>query len=167
MLIWVMDRAKGDLAPFDYDMDTDASTLERDGIMGLYNLGDGTSKQWLFYARSDAKKQIKVFRVLNGKLDREDETAKLYENKFGATGVTHTPLDLDKLIDSDEAVKIAKQNGFVNENLAEMYLTLNAERHLPGKPNATAAKWYVEIGGMNSKVIELNPVNGEVINSDS
>jgi len=140
-----------------------------------YTKGDGTSRQWLFYGASPSKQELKVIRVLDGKIDRQDVSAAYYRDLFrsvvtpapsgtGTLPFTPTALDPKISIDSDEATKIALQNGYQADDLTRSSVQLSVEDPKDSEYKAGVLNWA--LFGRDGKVIELDAKTGAIIHND-
>jgi hypothetical protein len=166
ILFRVWDRTRDNTWPFDYDP---SRYVIRPGLFAdvsePYIDGDGTSRQWLFFAASTTRKEVMVVRVRDGKWDRQDVSASLYRDLFAAQGIVPQPVDIATALDSDEVVKIAREHGYRVQNLDDMYVQLSSEDrksysgYKPSEPN-----WAVF--GEMGKAIVVKPDTGEIVQND-
>lgn len=165
ILFRAFDRVQENAWPFDYDP---SSFVIVPGIFGRsdpLNNGDGTSRQWLFFVASPSKKEVRVVRVLDGKLDRQDVSATYYRDLFAAQALTPSPLDVDAAIDSDRAVQVARAHGYTLKNLFDQSVQLSTEdRKSYSGYKTSEANWYVV--GQYNKAITINPRTEEVLHND-
>jgi hypothetical protein len=155
VLFRVMDRYFTHVWPFGYN------TSEWNAGDDPWVAGDGTSRQWLFWVAATSSKEIKVYRVWDGKLQREDVSSRLYRDTFGAKGFTAQPLDLLGYIDSDAAMTAARAHGYKAEELRYMYM------HLTSDGSTQDPVWSVMIqGNFDNRRVLLDPATGEIIESD-
>jgi hypothetical protein len=166
VLFRVWDRAE----TYNYIFDYNPEVL--DGGFGraydpLTN-GDGTSRQWLYWIASPENKEVKVFRVLDGKLDRADVSATLYRDLFAAQALTPQALDLDAYIDSDEAVKLAREHGYQTDKLRNMYVQLASDDLYRSDYTPSDPAWNVVFtdGAFTYKAVVLDPDNGDIRRND-
>ncbi|MDQ3703941.1 MAG: hypothetical protein M3437_01745 [Chloroflexota bacterium] len=166
ILFRVWDRAETNTYPFDYNPEVLGGGFGRD-YDPLTN-GDGTSRQWLYWVASPKNKEVKVYRVLDGKLDRADVSAALYRNLFAAQALTPTALDFDAYIDSDEAVKLAREHGYQTTKLRDMYVQLASDDLYAREYTPSHPAWNVVLtdGAFTYKAVVLNPHDGEVNQND-
>lgn len=129
-----------------------------------YTNGDGTSRQWLFFVASPSKKQVRLIRVLDGKLDKEDVSAAYYRDLFAADAIVPKPLDINSYKDSDAVVKTARENGFRVRDVGGMWVQLNSQNPKNNRYESADPHWL--IWGDDGKVIVVNPTNGEIIQND-
>lgn len=163
ILFRVFDRTPEHNRPFDYNPAFEGMGRSLD----YFTDGDGTSRQWLFWAASPGKKEVKVWRVFDGKLQREDVSAKLYRDLFAAQAVTPKPLDLYSYIDSDQVVRLAREHGYKTDDLSQMYVQLASEDLSKEKYTPSDPAWNVVlIWAFTYKAILLNPTTGEVLKND-
>jgi hypothetical protein len=113
-------------------------------------------------------KEIKIWRVLDGKLDRADVSAALYRNLFAAQALTPPALDLGAYIDSDEAVKRAREHGYQTDELRDMYVQLASDDLYVSKYTPSDPAWNIVLadGAFTYKAVVLNPQDGEVRRND-
>jgi hypothetical protein len=166
ILFRVWDRAKTYNYIFDYNPEVLDGGSGRD-YDPLTN-GDGTSRQWLYWVASPKNKEIKVFRVLDGKLDRADVSATLYRDLFAAQALTPQALDFDAYIDSDEAVKLAREHGYQTDKLRNMYVQLASDDLYESEYTPADAAWNVVFtdGAFTYKAVVLDPDNGDIRRND-
>lgn len=126
--------------------------------------GDGTSRQWLFFAASPTKKEVRVIRVADGAITNQDVSAALYRDTFGAGGAPPAPLDIATYIDSDQAVKIVREHGYRVSQLNSMYVYLSTSDRKQYQYKTTEPRWT--IFGNDGKAIILNPQTGEITQND-
>jgi hypothetical protein len=166
ILFRVWDRAETNGYAFDYNPEALGG---RFGINGdpMTN-GDGTSRQWLYWVASPKNKEVKVYRVLDGKLDRADVSAALYRDLFAAQALTPTALDFDAYIDSDEAVKRAREHGYQTSKLRDMYVQLASDDLYEREYTPSEPAWNVVLtdGAFTYKAVVLEPEDGEVRRND-
>jgi hypothetical protein len=166
ILFRVWDRAETNGYIFDYNPEAIGG---RFGINAdpLTN-GDGTSRQWLYWVASPKNKEVKVYRVLDGKVDRDDVSAILYRDLFAAQAITPTALDFDAYIDSDEAVKLAREHGYQTDKLRNMYVQLASDDLYEREYTPAAPVWNVIFtdGAFTYKAVVLDPQDGLVRRND-
>ncbi|MDQ2808374.1 MAG: hypothetical protein M3Z04_15885 [Chloroflexota bacterium] len=129
-----------------------------------YGDGDGTSRQWLFYVASPTKKEVRVLRVLDGRLTNQDVSAALYRDTFGAAGSIPAPLDIPGYIDSDQAVKTVREHGYRVSHVENMSVYLSTSDRQQSQYTTTEPRWTVF--GDDNKVVVLDPKTGEVTKND-
>ncbi|MDQ3705130.1 MAG: nuclear transport factor 2 family protein [Chloroflexota bacterium] len=159
VLFRVTDRYFTHLWPFGYN--TYAWNYGDAPMVG----GDGTSRQWLFWAVSPANTEIKVYRVWDGEVQREDVSGKMYRDMFGASGVTPPGLDLANYIDSDAAMAAAREHGYEAEELSYMYMHLTSDD--PSQQTSQQIGWsIIKVGNFENKRVLLDPLSAQVIKND-
>jgi len=162
VLFRVFDRA--DQSYFAYDANGDG----RGEGTQAYTHGDGTSRQWLFFAASPSKQELRLLRVLDGRLDRQDVSAAFYRDLFAAPQLTPRPLDLDRYVDSDQAVTIAREHGYTTDNVAWIFVQLGVEdRKLQFQTHQfkpTNPTWT--IFGVGNKAVIVDAQTGAILTND-
>ena len=149
--------------PFDYHPSV---FVIKPGLFGSYEpYGQGNgSRQWLFFVASPSKREIKVYRVLDGKLDRQDVSAAMYRDLFAAAAIVPQPLDFRTYIDSELAVRIAREHGLQVSSLNAMFVQLSTEDRKSRRYVSAEPGWTVF--GDGNKAIIINPTTGEIISND-
>lgn len=166
ILFRVWDRAETNTYPLDYNPEVLGGGFGRD-YDPLTN-GDGTSRQWLYWVASPKNKEVKVFRVLDGKLDRADVSAALYRDLFAARALIPQALDFEAYIDSNEVVKLAREHGYQTDKLRNMYVQLASDDLYERKYTPSDPAWNVVLtdGAFTYKTIVLDPTDGDVQRND-
>jgi hypothetical protein len=166
VLFRVWDRAETYNYIFDYNPEVLGGGFGKD-YDPLTN-GDGTSRQWLYWVASPKNKEVRVFRVLDGKLDRADVSATLYRDLFAAQALTPQALDFDAYIDSDEAVKLAREHGYQTSKLRNMYVQLAGDDLYGSDYTPSDPAWNVVLtdGAFTYKAVVLDPDNGDIRHND-
>jgi hypothetical protein len=77
-------------------------------------------------------------------------------------------LDFDAYIDSDEAVKLAREHGYQTSKLRDMYVQLASDDLYEREYTPSDASWNVVLadGAFTYKAIVLDPRNGEIRRND-
>lgn len=166
ILFRVWDRAETYNYIFDYNPEVLGGGFGKD--YDPLTTGDGTSRQWLYWVASPKNKEVKVYRVLDGKLDRADVSAALYRDLFAAQAITPQVLDLDVYIDSDEAVELAREHGYRTDKLRNMYVQLASDNLYEREYTTSDPAWNVVFtdGAFTYKAIILEPHDGEIRRND-
>ncbi len=166
ILFRMWDRAETYNYPFDYNPEVLGEGFGKD-YDPLTN-GDGTSRQWLYWVASPKNKEVKVFRVLDGKLERADVSAALYRDLFAAQAITPQALDFDAYIDSDQAVKLAREHGYQTDKLRNMYVQLASDDLYEREYTPADAAWNVVFtdGAFTYKAVVFDPQDGEIRRND-
>lgn len=109
-----------------------------------------------------------MYRVLDGKLDRADVSAALYRDLFAAQALTPTALDFDAYIDSDEAVKLAREHGYQTTKLRDMYVQLASDDLYEREYTPSDPAWNAVLadGAFTYKAVVLNPITREILRND-
>ncbi|HEY0068834.1 MAG TPA: hypothetical protein VGE04_02580, partial [Chloroflexia bacterium] len=166
ILFRVWDRAETSGYAFDYNPEALGGRFGINGDPMTY--GDGTSRQWLYWVASPKNKEVKIFRVLDGKLDRADVSAALYRDLFAAQALTPRALDFDAYIDSDEAVKLAREHGYQTNKLRDMYVQLASDDLYKNEYTPSVPAWNVVLtdGAFTYKAILIDPYNKNLYRND-
>jgi hypothetical protein len=174
ILFRVFDRISFSGWPFDYYPGYSGPYDRREDLI----YGDGRAREWLYFLAAPSLKEVKVLRVFDGQLDRQDVSAQMYRDLFAAQGHKPYPLDIESYIDSDEAVRLAREHGFSASNLKTMGVRLDAEAkhswkagyYEPSKPLEPG--WVVGVGQSDIfsqlfvKMVVLDPETGEIVQND-
>jgi hypothetical protein len=174
ILFRVFDRVNSSGWPFDYDPGYSGPYDRQDDLID----GAGRARHWLYFIAAPSLKEVKVLRVFDGQLDRQDVSAQMYRDLFAAQGYNPYPLDIESYIDSDEAVRLAREHGFSASNLKTMGVRLDAEAkhswkagyYEPSEPLEPG--WVVGVGQSDPysqffvKMVVLDPETGEIVQND-